>query len=142
MSVTENPTPSTPAARSVRLTAAAVLAAVEGLAIAAAGLYMIGLVLFGHPASVQEALMGGATVLALAALPLSAAYGLLRARRWSRGPALIIQLMALPCAWTMAHYGTALLAGGVVLGAVALAELALLVHPAATEALGIRRTAA
>ena len=127
--------------RSRRLTAAAALAAVEGLALAAGGLYLVAMGLFGHPASLQGAVMGGLTVLALAALPLSAAYGLLRARRWSRGPSLIIQLMALPAAWTMISGGGAMVAAGVVLGVVALAELVLLVHPATTEALGIRRTA-
>ena len=45
--------------------------------------------------------MGGLTVLALAVLPLVAARGLLLRRSWSRGPALITQLMALPVAWTL-----------------------------------------
>jgi hypothetical protein len=41
----------------------------------------------------------------------------------------------------MAQNGGAMLAAAVVLGIVAVAELVLLVHPAATEALGIRRAA-
>lgn len=129
-----------PARRPRRLTAAAALAALQGMALALGGLYMMALPLLGHPASVQEAEMGGVTVLAMAALPLVAAYGLWHARRWSRGPVLIIELIALPVAWTMAHSGGAMLAAAVALGIVAIAELVLLVHPAATEALGIRRT--
>jgi uncharacterized membrane protein (DUF2068 family) len=102
---------------------------------------MMAMPLLGRPASVREAEMGGITVLAVAALPLIAAYGLWHARRWSRGPVLIIELIALPVAWTMAQNGGAMLAVAVALGIVAVAELALLVHPAATEALGIRRAA-
>jgi uncharacterized membrane protein (DUF2068 family) len=130
-----------PARRPRRLTVAAALAALQGLALALGGLYMMALPLLGRKASVQQAEMGGVTVLAVAALPLFAAYGLWRARRWSRGPVLIIELITLPVAWTMAHSGGAMLAAAVALGIVAVGELVLLVHPAATEALGIHRTA-
>jgi hypothetical protein len=129
------------ARRPGRLTAAAALAALQGVALALGGVYMMVMPLFGHPASVQEAEMGGLTVLAMAALPLVSAYGLWHARRWSRGPVLIIELIALPVAWTMAQNGGAMFAAAVALGFVAVAELVLLVHPAATEALGIRRAA-
>ncbi|MCQ4080304.1 hypothetical protein NGB36_06755 [Streptomyces sp. RB6PN25] len=131
----------TTARRPRRLTAAAALAALQGVALALGGVYMMAMPIVGHPASVQEAEMGGLTVLAMAALPLAAAYGLWHARRWSRGPVLIIELIALPAAWTMAHYGAAMLAAAVALGVVAIAELVLLVHPAAADALGIRRAA-
>lgn len=87
-------------------------------------------------------ILAGLLVLLLAALPLAAAYGLRRARRWSRGPALIMQLLSLPIAWTMLHSEGLVIAGGAVLGALALGGLALLVHPATTDALGIGRTAA
>ena len=109
--------------------------------LALGGVYMMAMPLIGRPASIQEAEMGGLTVLAMAALPLVAAYGLWHARRWSRGPVLIIELIALPVAWTMARSGGAMLVAAAVLGIVAVAELVLLVHPAATEALGIRRGA-
>lgn len=127
--------------RPPRLTAAAALAAAEGVALLTWGMSMIVLGLVGQPSSVAQAEAGGLTVLLLAAMPLSAAYGLWTVRRWSRGPALIIQLVALPVAWTMAQNGGGLLAAGLALGAAALAELVLLVHPAATEALGIRHPA-
>jgi hypothetical protein len=120
-----------------RLTAAAVLAALEGVVLLSWGLSMIALGLVGNPNSATQAEAGGLTVLLLAVMPLAAAYGLWRLRRWSRGPALIIQLVALPVAWTMAQNGGGLVVAGLALGAAAVAELVLLVHPAATDALGI-----
>ncbi|MFJ5216865.1 hypothetical protein ACIP98_19360 [Streptomyces sp. NPDC088354] len=126
--------------RKRRLAAAAAVAALEGAALAAWGITMVVLGLVGNPDSPRQAEAGGLTVLALAAMPLAAAYGLWHARRWSRGPALIIQLVALPVAWTMAQNGGVMIAAGAALGAAAIAELVLLVHPAATEALGIAAT--
>lgn len=136
-----NERPATQPGRTRRLAAAAAVAAVEGAALAAWGIAMLVLGLVGDPDSPRQAEAGGVTVLALAAMPLAAAYGLWHARRWSRGPALIIQLVALPVAWTMVQAGGVMTAVGAALGAAALAELVLLVHPSATEALGIARTA-
>ncbi|MCZ4095894.1 MULTISPECIES: hypothetical protein [Streptomyces] len=129
--------PPTPSPKPRRLTAAAGLAALEGLALAACGLVLLVLALTGHSDNVRNAVVGALTVLALGAIPLAAAYGLLHARRWSRGPALIIQLLALPVAWTLVHGAAALVAAGVALALMALAGLVLLVHPATTAALGI-----
>ncbi len=134
-------TQNTSDARPRKLTAAAILTALEGVAIAAAGLYMLGLGLVGHPASVQQAEFGGVTVLAMAALPLTAVRGLWLARRWSRGPAVATQLIALPVGYVMIQTGGAFAAAGIVVMAVAAATAVLLVHPATAEALGIRRTA-
>lgn len=117
------------------------MGAAEGAALAAWGIAMLVLGLVGDPDSPVQAVAGGLTVLGLAAMPLAAAYGLWRARRWSRGPVLIIQVVALPVAWTMIQSGGAMIAAGAALGAAAVAELVLLVHPAATDALGIGRTA-
>ncbi|MEU6079499.1 hypothetical protein [Streptomyces sp. NPDC047108] len=123
--------------RPARLTAAAALAAVEGVALAAFGAYLLVMGLLGDPDSPQQAEMGGLTLLALGALPLAAARGLRLRRRWSRGPALIVQIMAVPVAWTLISTGGAMIAAGVALAAVAVAVLVLLVNPTATEALGI-----
>ncbi|MFJ5633157.1 hypothetical protein ACIQF5_10940 [Streptomyces goshikiensis] len=119
-----------------RLTAAAVLTALEGLALAGLGVYMLFVGIAGDPDSPQQAETGGVTLLALAALPLIAARGLRLGRRWSRGPALITQLMALPVAWTLWTTGGAM-AAAVGLALAAVAVVALLVNPTATEALGI-----
>ncbi|MEV6318760.1 hypothetical protein [Streptomyces sp. NPDC051776] len=123
--------------RPARLTAAAALAAVEGVVLAAFGAYLLVMGLVGDPDSPQQAEMGGLTLLVLAALPLVAARGLLLRRRWSRGPALIVQIMAVPVAWTLISTGGAMVAAGITLAAVAVAVLVLLVNPTATEALGI-----
>lgn len=120
-----------------RLTAAAALTALEGLALAGLGLYMLFVGVAGDPDSRQQAETGGITLLALAALPLVAARGLRLGRRWSRGPALITQLMAMPVAWTLYTAGGAMIAAAVALGVTAVAVAALLVNPTATEALGI-----
>ncbi|MFF7727257.1 hypothetical protein [Streptomyces sp. NPDC008001] len=123
--------------RPARLTAAAVLNGLEGLALAAAGIYLLVMGLLGKPDSPQSAETGGITVLALSVLPLVAARGLWLRRRWSRGPAMITQIMALPVAWTLYNGGGVLIAGAVALAVVAVGTLVLLVNPTATEALGI-----
>ncbi|MEV4431570.1 hypothetical protein [Streptomyces sp. NPDC049585] len=125
-----------PGPRPARLTAAAALVGLEGLALFAAGAAMLVMGLLGRPDSPQQAETGGLTVLALAVLPLLAARGLWLLRRWSRGPAVITQIMALPVAWTLFNGGGALIAGAVALAAAAVAVLVLLVSPAAAEALG------
>ncbi|MGW2273753.1 hypothetical protein [Streptomyces yangpuensis] len=131
------PTVEAPTALPRRLTAAAALTAMEGLALAGLGVYMLFVGIAGDPDSPQQAETGGITLLALAALPLIAARGLRLGRRWSRGPALITQLMALPVAWTLYTTGGAVTAAAVALAAAAVAVVALLVNPTATEALGI-----
>lgn len=131
-----SPAPS-PVALPGRLTAAAVLTALEGLALAGLGVYMLYVGIAGDPDSPQQAETGGVTLLALAALPLIAARGLRLGRRWSRGPALITQLMAMPVAWTLWTTGGAMVVAAVALALTAVAVGALLVNPTATEALGI-----
>jgi hypothetical protein len=128
------PAPAPPGRPPLRLTLAAAVAGLEGLAVAAWGVTMF---FTGG----DKGVLAGFLVLLLAALPLGAAYGLRKARSWSRGPALIMQLICLPIAWTMLKSDGAVVAGGAVLGVLALAGLVLLVHPATTDALGIRRTA-
>lgn len=120
-----------------RLTAAAGLTALEGLALAGLGVYMLFVGIAGDPDSPQQAETGGITLLALAALPLVAARGLRLGRRWSRGPALITQLLALPVAWTLYGAGGAMIAAAAALAVAAVAVVALLVNPTATQALGI-----
>ncbi|GHG57059.1 hypothetical protein [Streptomyces griseocarneus] len=135
---TAAPAPEPAGPRPARLTAAAVLTGLQGLALAASGIYLLVMGLLGKPDSPQQAETGGLTVLALAALPLLAARGLWLLRRWSRGPAMITQIMALPVAWTLFTAGGApMTAAAVVLTLVAVVTLALVVNPTATEALGI-----
>ncbi|MEO3768446.1 hypothetical protein [Streptomyces sp. B5E4] len=123
--------------RPPRVTVAAVLTAVEGLIIAALGGYELVLGIVGEPDSTRQAVFGGLTVLALAVLPLAAGHGLWRQRRWSRGPSLITQILALPVAIAMASVGGVMLPLGLALGAVAAAALVCVVSPSTAEALGV-----
>lgn len=123
--------------RPPRVTVAAVLSGVEGLVIAAFGCYELVLGVFGEPDSTRQAVFGGLTVLGLAALPLAAAAGLWRQRRWSRGPSMITQILALPVAWAMSSAGGVMLPLGLLLGAVALVALVCVLSPSTAEALGV-----
>lgn len=127
-----------------RLTIAAALTAVEGVVIAALGGYELVLGLFGEPDSRRQAVFGGLTVLALAVLPLAAARGLWLRRRWSRGPSMITQIMALPVSWAMISAGGTLLPLGACLGGAAVVCLVCLLSPSSAQALGVGpdRTAA
>lgn len=123
--------------RPPRVTVAAVLTVVEGLVIAALGAYELVLGIVGEPDSTRQAVFGGLTVLALAALPLAAAHGLWRQRSWSRGPSLITQILALPVAFAMASAGGVMLPLGLAVGAVAAVTLVCLLSPSSAEALGV-----
>ncbi|MEU3191011.1 hypothetical protein ABZ686_10290 [Streptomyces sp. NPDC006992] len=122
-----------------RIVVAAVLTGAEGLVVAAFGVVSLVLLVTRRPDDTTQAATLAATVLALSVLPLAAARGLWLRRRWSRGPSMIVQLIALPVAWQLGRNGGGSLAAGVVLGLAALVVLGCLVNPKATEALGIGR---
>ncbi|MFI0807938.1 hypothetical protein [Streptomyces echinatus] len=144
MSSEQNPAPDTDAAdvatepRPRRLTYAAVLAALEGAALMAGGLGALVLGLTGDPDDRQQAVTLGITLTVLALLPLLAARGLLLRRGWSRGPAVITQVMALPVAYNLIHADGLAIPAGIVLTAVAVTALVLLVNGETTRALGIK----
>ncbi|MFE6459847.1 hypothetical protein [Streptomyces cinereoruber] len=125
--------------RPARLTAAAAVAGVEALGLAAGGVYMLVKALTGSPGDLTGALTGAVTLVVLGLIPLAAARGLWLCRSWSRGPAVITQILALPVAWQMLQANSAMIPAGAVLGVLAVTGLVLLVNPATTEALGIRR---
>ncbi|MCZ7458058.1 hypothetical protein [Streptomyces sp. WMMC940] len=135
---TPETSPGASAKRPGRLTAAAALCGLEALALFAGGLYMLVSGLTGAPESTSQAETGGVTLIALGVIPLLAARGLLLGRSWSRGPAIITQIMALPVAWTLLRSSGALIPAGIVLAVVAVTSLVLLLDPRTTEALGIR----
>ncbi|WP_435272285.1 hypothetical protein [Streptomyces parvulus] len=141
--MSSEPNPVTEAAeeagpRPGRLTAAAALAALEGLALIVGGAWMVVGGLTGHPDDRTAAITGGVTLIVLALLPLLAARGLLGRRGWSRGPAVITQIMALPVAYNLLTTNGPAIPAGIVLAAVAVTALVLLVNPETTQALGIR----
>ncbi|OII62049.1 hypothetical protein BJP40_29645 [Streptomyces sp. CC53] len=136
MSTEPNPAPQ-PLSRPTAVTAAAAVAGLEALAFIAGGLYVLVSTLTGRPDGVAQSVAGGLTLIVLGLIPLLAARGLLLLRRWSRGPAIIMQIMALPVAWTLIQATGAAVPAGVVLGAAALVALALLLNPATGRALGI-----
>ncbi|MFJ4325284.1 hypothetical protein ACIP3A_19535 [Streptomyces tricolor] len=121
-----------------RLTYAAALAALEGAALAAGGLWVLVRGLTGAPDDRQQAVTLGITLLVLALLPLLAARGLLLRRSWSRGPAVITQVMALPVAYNLLQADSMAVPAGIALAVVAVAALVLLVNAETTRALGIK----
>lgn len=131
-------TEETTGTRPRRLTYAALLAALEGIALVVGGVWILVLGLTGHPDDRQQAVTGGITLVVLALLPLLAARGLLGCRSWSRGPAVITQLMALPVAYNLLQADSMAIPAGIALAVVAVASLVLLVNPETTRALGIR----
>ncbi|MEU2713778.1 hypothetical protein [Streptomyces sp. NPDC007205] len=138
MSSEQNPAQDPTGPRPRRLTYAAVLAGLEGVALAAGGLWVLVLVVTGSPDDRQQAVTLGITLAVLALLPLLAARGLLLRRSWSRGPAVITQLLALPIAYNLIHADGVAVPAGIALTAVAVAALVLLVNGETTRALGIK----
>ncbi|MFF3849564.1 hypothetical protein [Streptomyces sp. NPDC002328] len=121
-----------------RLTYAAGLVALEGLALLVGGVWILVLGVAGDPDDRQQAVTGGVTLAVLALLPLLAARGLLGRRGWSRGPAVITQILALPVAYNLLQADSMAIPAGIALAVVAVAALVLLVNPETTRALGIR----
>ncbi|KPI02714.1 hypothetical protein OK074_5194 [Actinobacteria bacterium OK074] len=121
-----------------RLTLAAGLAGLEGVALVVGGVWMLVLGVAGDGSDRKQAVTLGVTLLVLALLPLVAARGLLLRRSWSRGPAMITQIMALPVAYSLLQADSVAIPAGIALAAVAVTALVLLVNPATHRALGIR----
>ncbi|QNP70297.1 hypothetical protein IAG44_13130 [Streptomyces roseirectus] len=121
-----------------RVTYAAVLAGVEGAALVVGGVWMLVAGIGGDAGDRQGAVTGGITLVVLALLPLLAAKGLLGQRSWSRGPAIVTQVMALPVAYSLVQADSVAIPAGIALGVVAVVALVLLVNGETTRALGIR----
>jgi hypothetical protein len=113
--------------RPLTIVVAAALLALEALAALAYAALEIGQV------RISRAAVGvGVTILmaALGLLLLVVARGVFRGKRWSRGPAVATQLILLPIAWSFKGGSTTWVA--VVLGIVAIAVLAGVLHPRST----------
>ena len=116
--------------RPPHLLVAGVLLGVEALAA-----LVFGVVEVGQIRSSRAVVGVGVAVLMIGFGVLLAvlARAVLRVRRWSRGPAVAIQLILLPTAWSFRAAPTTLIA--VVLAGVAAAVLVGLLHPRSTQAL-------
>jgi hypothetical protein len=122
-----------PVTRPPTLSAAAAIEALEGIALAAVGLYVGVEAIVGSPND-----LAGAVVLALMAVAtgvgiVAVGRGLWQARRWGRAPALLTQIFAVIAAISMIQSRRQ--AVGVVLIALAVAGAATLLSPPSTRAL-------
>ncbi|MEW9532023.1 hypothetical protein [Microbispora sp. NPDC049125] len=124
---------STSAGRPATLTVAAAVVAVEGLLAVALGGYAVVQTMVDQAADLVTALAeAGFAVLAGAAL-LWVAWGLWRVLRWSRGPAVVTQIFAIPVAITLIQAGQ--YGYGVPVVAAAAVALVALLAPPSTKAL-------
>jgi crotonobetainyl-CoA:carnitine CoA-transferase CaiB-like acyl-CoA transferase len=113
---------------------AAGLVALEALALLAAAAILLAKTATGHPSSLARALLDAAFALCGAALLVLAARGLVRLRPAARTPVVVLQILALPVAYTLAFQAHRVEYGGPILVA-ALATLYLLFTPPARAAL-------
>ena len=119
--------------RSSTLPLAALIVAVQGLAMLTLGLAL----LVGSVAGNPDSLVGAILIGVLAAMGggglLLCAWGLRHRRRWSRSPALVWQLLMIPVGWYQVQGGLRWL--GLSLVAVSALGALLLLVPTATQAL-------
>lgn len=110
---------------------AAAIVALEGIGVLALGpLVFVGGILLSRPESLSRAWAAVVMAIASGALILFLARALTRLAGWSRGPIVVIQLLAAPLGLTLVFSAGRLMYGIVVLGASG-AVLYLLFTPAA-----------
>jgi hypothetical protein len=108
----------------------------EAAALAALTVFVAYEDLTGAATSLRAALLVVGYSLVMTAALAVLGVNLARRRRWTRGPAIALHLLALPIAYYLVTGGVAWL--GVVLAGLALALIGLLIAPSTREALGIR----
>ena len=119
--------------RSSTLPLAALIVAVQGLAVLTLGFALLVNSVVGNPDSLVGAIFIGVLAAMGGAGLLLCAWGLRRRRRWSRSPALVWQLLMIPVGWYQVQGGLRWL-GLSLVGVSALGAVLLLV-PATTQAL-------
>lgn len=125
----------TAVSRPAPLVAGAVIAFVQGAALAAWGVYDVVAGFTGTPHNRGLAEFGGVVILLMGVLPLLAGRGLLRGSRWGRTPALLTDSICLPVAWNMWQSGGAMTAAAVLVALLGLGGIVALLHPAVTRVL-------
>lgn len=116
------------------LRAAVIIIAVEAFALLVAAAVLVVKTISGEPKDVWRALLGAAFALVGAAALVMAARALLRLRPAARSPIVVLQLLALPVAYSMWFQAGVVVYGAPIMVA-ALAVLFLLFTPPAREAL-------
>lgn len=119
--------------RPFTLVVAAALLALEGLTALALGGWVGYETLLGEAGDVMSSLVLAAFGLAVGAGLLWVAWGIVQVLRWSRGPAVVTQIFAVPVAITLIQSGQ--LGWGVPLIVTAAVILVTLLAPASTHAL-------
>ncbi|GAA1967793.1 hypothetical protein [Kitasatospora viridis] len=135
MTAESAPAPAARPARPTPLLAGVALTVAEGSALVVWGGYIIVAALVESTRNQGLAEYGGVVILLLGLLPLVAARGLLKLRRWGRTPAVLIHTLALPVAWFMWGAGDVMAGLGALVGVAGLAGLVLLLNPKVTAAL-------
>jgi hypothetical protein len=85
----------------VQLTAAAVVAALEGVALVVLGGIWLVATVTGSPASRSSSLAGAVFVVVIGAVVLRLALGVRRLQSWARTPLLVLQMLFLPIGATI-----------------------------------------
>ncbi len=116
--------------RPVQLTAAAVLAGLEGLV---ALVFGVAEILQVHLVRAVVGVGVAFFMVGFAVLLGAAARGLLRGRRWARAPVVVVQLILLPVGWSFRGGQTSWVFATMII--VALVTLVLILHPRSTQAL-------
>jgi len=119
--------------RPITLTVAAAIVGLQGLALVAAGFYLIGNGIFGSPESVSIAVVTGLFSIVGGLALLLVAFGIIKVRVWSRSPAILWQLLTIGVGWYQVQAGLGEL--GIPLIAIAALTVVLLLTPSATAAL-------
>jgi hypothetical protein len=119
-------------ARPVTLVIAAVVLVVQGLTALVLGGYVAVETVIGKPADVVSALIVAVFGVLIGAGVTWVGWNVLRGVRWSRGPAVVTQIFAIPLGWTLAPEQPLI---GIPLVVVALLAAGCLLAPPSTRAL-------
>jgi hypothetical protein len=128
--------PAGPAARPWTLTAGAAIAVAQGVLLTAYGVYLMVEGLFTHTRTgVGLTEFGGFIVLLLGLLPLFAGRALLRAKRWGRSPAVMVDTLCLAVTYFTFQNGGLQIPVGILVGLAGIGGVVLLLHPRTTATL-------
>lgn len=118
------------------LTAGAWFSIVQGVVIAAYGVYvMVAPLSSTTRTGVGMTEFAGGLLLLMGLLPLAAGRALLRLKKWGRSPAVLVDTLCLAVAYFTFQNGGGFIVLGVAVGLAGVAGIVLLLHPRTTAAL-------